>query len=165
MATSTRKRGHQLRGTTMKASDDTIYVEIGGESETTIAQMTKDLTAAMAAVQKGSLDYRFSAALLEMMPGFIKALDAERKRCVQTREALSEHLQVMSLPIANMLASVAMTMFPCEDEVPCASCSKMRKALVLEMMENIGPAVLSQVGRSARFIAPTAERSHADKIH
>ena len=112
--------------------------------EASIDHMLTELQADLRRSPKGSLDARITAAMIEVLPPFVRTLDGERrlywdgiKANGYDKDALDEHLQVLIVPMVNMISSVLMTFAPTEARVPGPECLRVRNVLAQHIFDNM----------------------------
>lgn len=121
-----------------------VVLEDDETRELSINQMLLTLRADLQRSEQGSPDARTTAVMIEMMPPFVRALDRERmlywkniKAKGYDKDALDEHLQVLIVPMVNMISSVLMTFAPTEARRPGPECMKVRNVLAQHIFDNM----------------------------
>jgi hypothetical protein len=141
--------------------------------EATIEDMREHLRANLSAVPADGPEARAIALLIDVMPGFIRALDRERVQFVEEiraakrdgREAtgtLDEHLMVLALPIVNMLGSVVVTMVPHSNpKADAEMCERIRQKMFHHLIDNIVAGVEGYVTHASREVVQDNARLHS----
>lgn len=126
-----------------------------------LEQITRELTEQS---NLPGLSGRMARVGLLTMPGFIRALEAEKETMLKNSEPdkkskslgydkpesiINDHLMVMGMMFANMIASMAMSLFPPCGEPPngdCEGCASNRVSLVDNLTLNIRRETLTIIG-------------------
>lgn len=117
----------------MNSAESVVYLRTG-EGEAGIARLVKSLKTDLKMQEAGSLDARMIAALLDIMPGFARALERERalyndRERASDKDVLDNHLQVLTLPVVNMIGSIILTLAPDN--------AHLRSVLVAHIFDNV----------------------------
>lgn len=126
----------------MNIFEEVIILDGKQPEQVSINELVSRLTADLAKSEEGSMEARMTTALIDMMPGFIRAFERERRlfnegRKARDKDALDKQLQVLTLPIVNMLVSVVVTIFPKD--------AHSRGALTAHIFDNLFRAVKLEV--------------------
>jgi hypothetical protein len=152
--------------------EDTVVLDAGEDREISVQKMIETLQTRVAELPADSADSRCAAILLDVMPGFVRALDRERSTFqAQVRgnrehgrkstDPLDTHMMVMTLPLVNMLGTTLMALVPClHDEDPCQRCEELRVSMMQHVLMNIERGVRAYVTNSVPRNAD-GERLHS----
>lgn len=139
-----------------------ISLDTPEERETSISKMVSSLRFEAERAGEGSLDARSAAMLIALMPIFLRVLDSERTTFVRnvkdkTRNdadaPLDEFLQMMTLPLVNMLGAALMTIVPITESVGVERCHDMRLMLLRNVMENLFSGVVGYLNSAEDQLA------------
>lgn len=150
-----------------------ISLDSPEERETSINRMVSSLRFEAERAGEGSLDARSAAMLIELMPVFLRILDRERAifvRNIKDRSRndadapLDEFLQMMTLPLVNMLGAALMTIVPISEKVGVERSHDMRLMLLRNAMENLFSGVVGYLNSAEDQLA-AANGAGNGKLH
>ena len=148
-----------------------ISLDSAEQREQSIKLMVSLMKFRLAEADEGSMDARSAEMLIELMPVFIRFLDRERRAFIEgikhddraDRDApLEEFLQMMTLPLVNMLGAALMTIVPQNPGIEVERKGDMRLMLLRNVMENLFNGV---VGYFSSAEDQTQEANGDGKLH
>lgn len=116
--------------------------------EASIKAMIADMRELIENAEHGSLDARSAAAMIEIMPPFLRFLDRERVCFIESirdpsgSDHLDEFLQMTTLPLVNMLGASLMTIVPSSRATAHHNQHDMRLMLLRNVMDNLFSGVV-----------------------
>jgi len=156
-------------------ADPVVTLDTTATREDGIGKMLETLRANMAKAPEGSLEARIAAILMDVLPGFYRALD--RERIGFTKDLLAEQalgipasegaaldtmLMVMVMPMINMLSATVITLVPCIHKSNyCKRCQDLRGAIFANMLENLNQNVREALLRHSQFGAGDGHALHS----
>ena len=146
-------------------ADPVVTLDSHADREVSLGRMLETLRENAAKAPEGSLEARVANILMDVLPGFFRALDrerrlfgielvAERAMGANSREgrALDAILMVMAMPLINMLTSTVITLIPCPHESNyCKRCQDLRGVVFANLMDNINANVRAEMLRYSQF--------------
>jgi hypothetical protein len=132
-------------------STPVICFDTPEEREESIKNLVASLRFHVEAAEHGSPDQRSAAMLIELMPVFLRFLDRERMVFItaikndkrKDRDAsLDEFLQMMTLPLVNMLGASILTVVPTAPGMEVERKQDMRLMLARNVMDNLFSGVV-----------------------
>lgn len=130
--------------------------------EHAIGKMLEVLRENMAKAPEDSIDARCAAILMDVLPGFYRALDRERMRfmaevqrdsalgvAAKDSKAMDALLMVMTLPLINMVVSTVRTMVPSDDVWPSKRCRDLRTIILGNLLDNFRLNVYAMVNQQS----------------
>jgi hypothetical protein len=142
-----------------------ICLDSPGERERSIRDMIDSIKSHLARAQEGSLEARSAAMLIELMPVFLRFLDSERVVFVRgikdnkrnDRDApLEDFLQMMTLPLVNMLGAALMTIVPTSPGLDAERKEDMRLMLLRNVMDNLFSGVVGYLNSAEDQLTPAS---------
>lgn len=100
----------------MRNGEDTLRLGTkAGEKD--ITRIVETLKITLSQQEEGSIDARMTSSLIDTMPGFARVLERERRlyndgKNAGDKDVLDILLQVLTLPVVNMIGSIVMTLAP-----------------------------------------------------
>ena len=148
-----------------------ISLDSAEQREQSIKLMVSLMKFRLAEADEGSMDARSAEMLIELMPVFIRFLDRERRAFIEgikhdDREdkdaPLEEFLQMMTLPLVNMLGAALMTIVPQNPGIEVERKGDMRMMLLRNVMDNLFNGVVGYFSSAEDL---TQEANGDGKLH